>query len=177
MACRCVVSLLLICVIVSRVTVVPVDASDQMHENDNQAKETDPKSHCASNNREKRSTEVVNESDETNKRAGKHEVKVEDAESPYRRTNQMTFIKGGTFQMGLEKPIIPVDGESPARMVTVDSFYMDKYEVSNAEFELFVNSTGYVTEVSYMFSIIYIYLVLLGHLKAIISFRTPLKQS
>ena len=28
-------------------------------------------------------------------------------------------------------------------------FWMDIYETSNAEFELFVNSTGYVTEVCY----------------------------
>lgn len=64
----------------------------------------------------------------------------------YKRTNQMVFIKGGKFTMGTDKPFLPMDGEGPAREVKVDSFYMDIYEVSNAEFELFVNNTGYVTE-------------------------------
>ena len=59
----------------------------------------------------------------------------------------MGFIKGGKFTMGTDKPFLPMDGEGPAREVKVDSFYMDIYEVSNAEFELFVNNTGYVTEV------------------------------
>lgn len=146
MGFSCGVNLLLICVILSRMTTLPVDGCDQMHENTNKAKDTDSKSHCASNNREKNPNEVVNERDVNTGAAGKHEIDVNNAKSPYRRTNQMAFIKGGTFQMGLEKAIIQLDGESPARMVTVHSFYMDKYEVSNAEFELFVNSTGYITE-------------------------------
>ena len=58
------------------------------------------------------------------------------------------MFQAGTFLMGTKKPIIVPDGEGPARRVTVDSFWMDIYEASNAEFELFVNSTGYVTEVS-----------------------------
>lgn len=67
-------------------------------------------------------------------------------ESPYPRTNQMVYIEGGIFTMGLDAPIIPQDGEGPARRTTVASFYMDVYEVSNAEFEYFVNRTGYKTE-------------------------------
>ena len=34
----------------------------------------------------------------------------------------------------------------PARPVKLKSFYLDVHEVSNLEFELFVNTTGYVTE-------------------------------
>jgi sulfatase modifying factor 1 len=34
----------------------------------------------------------------------------------------------------------------PARVVKLKSFYLDVHEVSNLEFELFVNTTGYVTE-------------------------------
>lgn len=49
--------------------------------------------------------------------------------------------------MGTDDPQIKQDGEAPARRVTVDAFYMDAYEVSNADFEKFVNSTGYLTEV------------------------------
>lgn len=70
--------------------------------------------------------------------------------SPYKRTNQMTFVKGGRFTMGTNKPYLPMDGEGPAREVKVNSFYMDIYEASNAEFEVFVNSTGHVTEVEYI---------------------------
>ncbi|NXY47602.1 SUMF1 enzyme, partial [Ceuthmochares aereus] len=59
---------------------------------------------------------------------------------------QMVAIPGGVFTMGTDEPEIQQDGEWPARRVHVDSFYMDQYEVSNEEFERFVNSTGYVTE-------------------------------
>ena len=69
-------------------------------------------------------------------------------QSPYARTNEMVYIPGGTFHMGTDKPVFIADGEGPARKVTVDPFYMDKYEVSNSEFENFVNQTGYKTEVA-----------------------------
>ena len=64
------------------------------------------------------------------------------------RTNEMVYIERGTFTMGTNEPVFPVDGESPARKVTVDSFYLDKHEVSNAEFQRFVDETNYVTEVN-----------------------------
>lgn len=69
----------------------------------------------------------------------------------------MVFVKGGRFTMGTDKPFLPMDGEGPAREVKINSFYMDIYEASNAEFELFVNSTGHVTEVE---NILVIYIVL-----------------
>ncbi|XP_046281629.1 formylglycine-generating enzyme isoform X1 [Marmota monax] len=59
---------------------------------------------------------------------------------------KMVPIPAGVFTMGTDDPQIKQDGEAPARRVTVDAFYMDVYEVSNAEFEKFVNSTGYLTE-------------------------------
>nr|XP_004651550.1 formylglycine-generating enzyme isoform X2 [Jaculus jaculus] len=59
---------------------------------------------------------------------------------------KMVPIPAGVFTMGTDDPQIKQDGEAPARRVTVDAFYMDAYEVSNAAFEKFVNSTGYVTE-------------------------------
>ncbi len=70
------------------------------------------------------------------------------AQSAYPRTHQMVRVEGGTFTMGTDKPGIYMDGEHPARRISINSFWMDVFEVSNAEFELFVNSTGYVTEVS-----------------------------
>lgn len=66
------------------------------------------------------------------------------------RTNNMVRIDGATFVMGSDKPLIVADGEGPARRVTVDTFWMDVHEVSNAEFGRFVNATGYVTEVRHM---------------------------
>lgn len=63
------------------------------------------------------------------------------------RTNQMVHIPGGKFVMGTNDPVFTADGEQPARWVEIDSFYMDVYEVSNAEFQLFVLANDYVTEV------------------------------
>ncbi|XP_074813635.1 formylglycine-generating enzyme isoform X2 [Natator depressus] len=60
--------------------------------------------------------------------------------------SQMALIPTGMFTMGTDEPEIQQDGEWPARRVHVSQFYMDRYEVSNAEFEKFVNATGYVTE-------------------------------
>ncbi|XP_055484609.1 formylglycine-generating enzyme isoform X2 [Psammomys obesus] len=58
----------------------------------------------------------------------------------------MVLIPAGVFTMGTDDPQIKQDGEAPARRVTIGAFYMDAYEVSNADFEKFVNSTGYQTE-------------------------------
>ncbi|XP_060691716.1 formylglycine-generating enzyme isoform X1 [Hemiscyllium ocellatum] len=63
-----------------------------------------------------------------------------------KRTNQMVLIPGGVFTMGTDEPAIPQDGEGPARKVQVKQFYMDMYEVTNAEFERFVKATDYTTE-------------------------------
>lgn len=60
---------------------------------------------------------------------------------------QMVLIPAGVFTMGTQEPQIQQDGEGPARRVHLGSFYMDQYEVSNLDFETFVNSTGYITEV------------------------------
>ncbi|XP_058844856.1 formylglycine-generating enzyme isoform X2 [Acipenser ruthenus] len=62
------------------------------------------------------------------------------------RFNQMVLIPRGVFLMGTDEPAIPQDGEGPARRVHIQQFYMDMYEVSNLEFEHFVNATGHVTE-------------------------------
>lgn len=63
------------------------------------------------------------------------------------RTHQMVLIPGGVFKMGTNNPVIPADGEDPARWVQLDDFYMDVYEVTNAEFEHFVLANDYITEV------------------------------
>ncbi|XP_071443706.1 formylglycine-generating enzyme isoform X2 [Hetaerina americana] len=65
---------------------------------------------------------------------------------PPLETSKMVLINGGIYTMGTNKPIFVVDGEGPARKVLVDNFYIDVQEVSNSQFELFVNETGHITE-------------------------------
>uniref|UniRef100_A0ABM0LX12 Sulfatase-modifying factor 1-like n=1 Tax=Saccoglossus kowalevskii TaxID=10224 RepID=A0ABM0LX12_SACKO len=72
--------------------------------------------------------------------------KYKEEKNVYPRTNQMSYIKGGTFTMGTDTPGVLFDGEGPARKVKLDPFFADKYEVSNREFQLFVDDKGYVTE-------------------------------
>ena len=56
----------------------------------------------------------------------------------------MVWIKGGTFSMGAADNEGRSD-EYPLHEVTVDGFWMDATEVTNAEFAKFVEATGYVT--------------------------------
>lgn len=58
----------------------------------------------------------------------------------------MVFIKGNTFEMGTNRPIFPTDFEGPARNVTVASFYLDKYEISNDNYQDFIAKSKYKTE-------------------------------
>ncbi|XP_033939016.1 formylglycine-generating enzyme [Pseudochaenichthys georgianus] len=60
--------------------------------------------------------------------------------------SQMVLISGGDFLMGTDNPAIPADGEGPQRPVHVDSFYMEIQEVTNQQFQGFVNATGFITE-------------------------------
>lgn len=58
--------------------------------------------------------------------------------------NGMVFIPGGRFTMGsisrLAKP-----NETPAHRVRIHGFWIDQYDVTNAEFNAFVKATGYIT--------------------------------
>lgn len=56
----------------------------------------------------------------------------------------MVFIPGGTFTMGGDSVWGRAD-EFPGHQVKVSAFYMDKHEVTNAEFRAFVKATGYIT--------------------------------
>ncbi len=56
--------------------------------------------------------------------------------------DKMVFIDGGKFLMGSDK-FYPE--EKPVHEVTVDGYYMDKYEVTNEEFKKFVDETAYIT--------------------------------
>ena len=56
----------------------------------------------------------------------------------------MVFIPAGSFMMGGKSEWAEPD-EYPRRKVGVSAFFMDKTEVTNAEFSKFVEATGYVT--------------------------------
>jgi sulfatase modifying factor 1 len=45
--------------------------------------------------------------------------------------DDMVLIHGGRGILGTDDPQLWRDGESPKRVLTVSSFYIDKYEVSN----------------------------------------------
>ena len=54
----------------------------------------------------------------------------------------MVLITGGSFNMGSES-FYPE--EKPIHKVTVSSFYIDKYTVTNRQYQKFVDETGYIT--------------------------------
>jgi len=56
----------------------------------------------------------------------------------------MVFIKGGTFMMGGDNSQAAAD-EYPKHKVEVNSFWMDATEVTNTEFQKFINATHYIT--------------------------------
>jgi formylglycine-generating enzyme required for sulfatase activity len=55
-----------------------------------------------------------------------------------RTKREMVLIEGGTFTMGSNKG----DEQRGEHTVTVPSFYLDKYEVTNAEYAEFIKDTG-----------------------------------
>lgn len=59
-------------------------------------------------------------------------------------TKTMALIPGGSFEMGADNFQAGPD-EYPKHKVVVDSFYMDKTEVTNEEFARFIKATGYIT--------------------------------
>jgi formylglycine-generating enzyme len=54
----------------------------------------------------------------------------------------MVSLPGGTFSMGSDRHY---PEEAPARPVTVNSFWIDRYAVTIHDFAAFVSATGYVT--------------------------------
>jgi formylglycine-generating enzyme required for sulfatase activity len=56
----------------------------------------------------------------------------------------MVWVPGGEFTMGTDSDL-GWDDEKPAHRVQVDGFWMDETDVTNAQFQKFVDATGYVT--------------------------------
>ena len=55
----------------------------------------------------------------------------------------MVLISGGRFLMGSSRSTFPAEG--PEHTVVVGPFWLDRYEVTNAQFAAFVQATGYQT--------------------------------
>ena len=73
----------------------------------------------------------------------------------------MRFIESGKFLMGTNYDLGFIsDGEGPIREIELDEFYMDKFPVTNLEFEKFCSTTNYKTEAeSYGWSFVFYQLV------------------
>ena len=59
-----------------------------------------------------------------------------------RETNGMVWIPSGAFYMGSTNGLAD---EAPQHLVTIQGFWMDKFEVTNDEFEKFIKATSYIT--------------------------------
>lgn len=63
-----------------------------------------------------------------------------------RTPDGMVWIPGGSFIQGaLDIDPMAMDHEGPAHPVTLDGFFMDIQEVTNAQYKEFVDATGYIT--------------------------------
>jgi formylglycine-generating enzyme required for sulfatase activity len=69
---------------------------------------------------------------------------VSEREAPAKNPPGMLWIPGGEFLMGSELPDARPD-EQPEHRVRVAGFWIDETEVTNAQFQKFVDATGYVT--------------------------------
>ena len=56
---------------------------------------------------------------------------------------EMVLIPAGTFEMGTDQGL-PFEG--PVHTVQVDAFLIDRYEVTNRQYQEFVEASGHVTE-------------------------------
>jgi len=59
--------------------------------------------------------------------------------------SNMRLVKGGVFNMGADRDELALRREFPKHKVKVNSFWIDIHEVTNNEFNAFVNATGYET--------------------------------
>jgi sulfatase modifying factor 1 len=70
------------------------------------------------------------------------DVQLADGSVRPKQDPEMVWIPGGTFRMGSDQHY---PEEAPVHRVTVDSFFIDRTPVTNAQFKQFVNETRHVT--------------------------------
>src|SRR5690348_16417986 len=64
--------------------------------------------------------------------------------APAVKVQGMVWVPGGTFVMGTDEADA-YEHERPAHEVKVSGFWMDESEVTNEQFQRFVNATGYIS--------------------------------
>ena len=64
-------------------------------------------------------------------------------DAPGKAPEGMAWIPGGSFLMGSETG--PHNDERPVHEVTLDGFWIDQTEITNSQFQKFVDATGYKT--------------------------------
>ncbi len=71
------------------------------------------------------------------------------------RISQESFLMGTDYENAFIN-----DGEGPVREVEIDPFYVDRYPVTNKDFDIFCSQTGYITEAEkYGWSFVFFQLV------------------
>ena len=75
------------------------------------------------------------------KTAEPEEPYINTAKAPEPVPEGMVWVPGGRFFMGSED----FEDAMPIHMVTLDGYWMDKTEVTNAQYAKFVEATGYKT--------------------------------
>ncbi len=73
------------------------------------------------------------------------------AQNNYQYLNSMVFVEGGTYQTTrIGPPVISgskiTQGEPYLTTISVNSFYIDRHEVTVDEFKKFVDATSYITD-------------------------------
>ncbi|KAG7299728.1 hypothetical protein JYU34_016728 [Plutella xylostella] len=63
--------------------------------------------------------------------------------------DKMVLVPSGEYQVGTDDVILEADNEGPKRLVKLESFYLDQFEVSNRNFAQFVEATHYKTEAEF----------------------------
>ncbi len=61
-------------------------------------------------------------------------------------SGEMVLVPAGTFAMGSSDPEAAHTGADVVHSVTLDAYWIDKYEVTNAEYQLFMDAGGYTTQ-------------------------------
>lgn len=70
---------------------------------------------------------------------GPNEAKSLDAQLKKWDLGEMVLVPAGEFWMGSDE----YDNEKPRHRIHLDAFYLDKYEVANAQFKAFIDARGY----------------------------------
>jgi len=65
---------------------------------------------------------------------------------PHAQPGRLVRLPGGRVRTGTDEPLLPQDGEGPARAARISPFAIDPFAVTNSWFSEFVAETGYRTE-------------------------------